>query len=226
MTISLVKKNYSQTKVTAMVIDAKPACMTGGKSLPAEENDRVVDILNKLLPKYKNQTGLARAIGVEQPTLSNILRRVTGSGNQTVAGIANLLGVSEYDIRTGRVTVDDAGTIVRPSDSSPTGSTTAESDDAEPVPESDHSQAYPHDGLYETSYAIERYNQLAQWPDFVKYIKQKEPDMPDWAIESAGVARPFLVGNPTAEVILGLVRFIYGYSAPPANTAKKRKLSK
>lgn len=42
MTIELVKKNYSQAKVTAMVIDARPARMAGGKSLPRVENERVV----------------------------------------------------------------------------------------------------------------------------------------------------------------------------------------
>lgn len=50
MAIELVKKNYSQAKVTAMVIDARPARMAGGKSLPRVENERVVSILKKLLP--------------------------------------------------------------------------------------------------------------------------------------------------------------------------------
>ena len=50
MAIELVKKNYSETKVTAMLIDDRSVYMTGGKSLPDEENDRVVDILNRLLP--------------------------------------------------------------------------------------------------------------------------------------------------------------------------------
>jgi len=84
--------------------------MAGGKSLPRVENERVVSILKKLLPHYdNNQTKLAAAIGIKQPSLSNIISGKTGVGNQALAGLSKLIGVAEYQIRSGAAVLAEDG---------------------------------------------------------------------------------------------------------------------
>lgn len=44
-----------------------------GRTLPTEERERVRQALLKLLERYGTQPELAKALGVTQPTVSNLL---------------------------------------------------------------------------------------------------------------------------------------------------------
>lgn len=166
-----------------------------GKRLPEEHQEAIRERLRLLLKDvFADQKQAAKALGIDQTTIS---KAINGGavGYGTLNAVANYLKVSTDEI---------------------TGRSIERSSRVEPD-EDVHSPAY------ESSYEIERYDALPQWPHYVAYVKRKEPAMPQWPIDRAGAARPFLVGLPTPETILQLCRFIEANDQPPATALKISK---
>lgn len=66
-----------------------------GKSLEHEQAEAAREAVLTLLRAHKgNQTAAAKAIGMTQPSLSNIINRKTKAGSQTISRVAVALGWS------------------------------------------------------------------------------------------------------------------------------------
>lgn len=92
--------------------------MSATKSLTREQNDRVVSALKSLMQGRfrKNQNGLAEALGVSQPTLSELMSGQKGAGGKILIGLAKVAPEVALEIagaRTGTAVPADTLAMAR-----------------------------------------------------------------------------------------------------------------
>jgi transcriptional regulator with XRE-family HTH domain len=75
----------------------------GKKSLPDDQNDRVRALARQIVRQLGSTTEAARALGVSQPYLSQVLGGAHGAGVTLLDGLARYTGKSTDEIRSGIV---------------------------------------------------------------------------------------------------------------------------
>lgn len=182
-----------------------------------------------------SQNDIASLSGIKSGNFSNILNKKKNVTMEVLTRFADATGVNAEWLRLGIgdpmlcdpqriadlvVAKDSVAPQKHSHLSAPTPHTetehTAEAASDEPhFVEDEYTQHRPNPELDYASYAVARYADLPYWPALYEYVRRKDPQLPEWTIERAGNARPFLVGQATGETILGLALFIYAMDVPP-----------
>lgn len=87
----------------------RTAPSNGKKSLPAEQNQRVQRLARDVVVGLGSTTRAAKALGVSQPYLSQVLSGAHGAGMTLLDGLARYTGKSLDEIRTGCSNVQSFG---------------------------------------------------------------------------------------------------------------------